>query len=164
MCVLAEGMGGASDEDSEGPLSAPSGASGHHDECFRPDPSSRREGHQERNGSICQQHHFCPLPVSQPAGAACGPLNSCLSEAIKLLPLFINVVKFSSQIANILDSHAATLNRKSEREVFFMNTQSIVQLVQKLVKQPPHELKPLIYRNDWIDYDILKSEATVPPY
>lgn len=35
------------------------------------------------------------------------------------------------QIANILDSHAATLNRKSEREVFFMNTQSIVQLVQR---------------------------------
>ena len=35
------------------------------------------------------------------------------------------------QIANILDSHAATLNRKSDREVFFMNTQSIVQLVQK---------------------------------
>lgn len=35
------------------------------------------------------------------------------------------------QIANILDSHAATLNKKSEREVFFMNTQSIVQLVQK---------------------------------
>ncbi|XP_016148011.1 acetyl-CoA carboxylase [Sinocyclocheilus grahami] len=37
----------------------------------------------------------------------------------------------SQQVANILDSHAATLNRKSEREVFFMNTQSIVQLVQK---------------------------------
>ncbi|KAM9441066.1 acetyl-CoA carboxylase 1 isoform 2-T2 [Clarias gariepinus] len=37
----------------------------------------------------------------------------------------------SQQIASILDSHAATLNRKSEREVFFMNTQSIVQLVQK---------------------------------
>uniref|UniRef100_A0A3B4B461 Uncharacterized protein n=1 Tax=Periophthalmus magnuspinnatus TaxID=409849 RepID=A0A3B4B461_9GOBI len=41
----------------------------------------------------------------------------------------------SQQIANILDSHAATLNKKSEREVFFMNTQSIVQLVQKLVSQ-----------------------------
>lgn len=40
---------------------------------------------------------------------------------------------FLCQIANILDSHAATLNRKSEREVFFMNTQSIVQLVQKSV-------------------------------
>lgn len=38
---------------------------------------------------------------------------------------------FPFQIANILDSHAATLNRKSEREVFFMNTQSIVQLVQR---------------------------------
>lgn len=37
------------------------------------------------------------------------------------------------QIANILDSHAATLSKKSEREVFFMNTQSIVQLVQKWV-------------------------------
>uniref|UniRef100_A0A8D0FZT9 acetyl-CoA carboxylase n=1 Tax=Sphenodon punctatus TaxID=8508 RepID=A0A8D0FZT9_SPHPU len=37
----------------------------------------------------------------------------------------------SQQIANILDSHAATLNRKSEREVFFMNTQSVVQLVQR---------------------------------
>ncbi|KAG8451331.1 hypothetical protein GDO86_003516 [Hymenochirus boettgeri] len=37
----------------------------------------------------------------------------------------------SQQIANILDSHAATLNRKSDREVFFMNTQSIVQLVQR---------------------------------
>uniref|UniRef100_A0A671PM36 acetyl-CoA carboxylase n=1 Tax=Sinocyclocheilus anshuiensis TaxID=1608454 RepID=A0A671PM36_9TELE len=41
----------------------------------------------------------------------------------------------SQQVANILDSHAATLNRKSEREVFFMNTQSIVQLVQKLVNR-----------------------------
>ncbi|XP_066546122.1 acetyl-CoA carboxylase isoform X2 [Amia ocellicauda] len=37
----------------------------------------------------------------------------------------------SQQIANILDSHAATLQRKADREVFFMNTQSIVQLVQK---------------------------------
>lgn len=40
-----------------------------------------------------------------------------------------------SQIANILDSHAATLQRKSDREVFFMNTQSIVQLIQRL--EPP---------------------------
>nr|XP_014343158.1 PREDICTED: acetyl-CoA carboxylase isoform X1 [Latimeria chalumnae] len=37
----------------------------------------------------------------------------------------------SQQVANILDSHAATLNRKSDREMFFMNTQSIVQLVQR---------------------------------
>ncbi|MEE6508200.1 hypothetical protein FKM82_019789 [Ascaphus truei] len=37
----------------------------------------------------------------------------------------------SQQIANILDSHAATLLRKADREVFFMNTQTIVQLVQR---------------------------------
>ncbi|PIO38043.1 hypothetical protein AB205_0134810 [Aquarana catesbeiana] len=35
------------------------------------------------------------------------------------------------KIANILDSYAATLQRKADREVFFMNTQSIVQLVQR---------------------------------
>ncbi|XP_075070318.1 acetyl-CoA carboxylase 2 isoform X2 [Mixophyes fleayi] len=37
----------------------------------------------------------------------------------------------SQQIANILDSYAATLQKKADREVFFMNTQSIVQLVQR---------------------------------
>ncbi|XP_068461041.1 acetyl-CoA carboxylase isoform X2 [Clinocottus analis] len=37
----------------------------------------------------------------------------------------------SQRIANVLDSHAATLQRKADREVFFMNTQSIVQLVQR---------------------------------
>eukprot|EP00066_Takifugu_rubripes_P024799 XP_011614065.1 PREDICTED: acetyl-CoA carboxylase 2 isoform X2 [Takifugu rubripes] len=37
----------------------------------------------------------------------------------------------SQKIANILDYHAATLQRKADREVFFMNTQSIVQLVQR---------------------------------
>uniref|UniRef100_A0A4W5QEN6 Acetyl-CoA carboxylase beta n=1 Tax=Hucho hucho TaxID=62062 RepID=A0A4W5QEN6_9TELE len=37
----------------------------------------------------------------------------------------------SQRIACILDSHAATLQRKDDREVFFMNTQSIVQLVQR---------------------------------
>ncbi|XP_033828316.1 acetyl-CoA carboxylase isoform X2 [Periophthalmus magnuspinnatus] len=37
----------------------------------------------------------------------------------------------SQKIANILDSHAATLQRKADREIFFMNTQSMVQLVQR---------------------------------
>uniref|UniRef100_A0A8B9NND2 acetyl-CoA carboxylase n=1 Tax=Accipiter nisus TaxID=211598 RepID=A0A8B9NND2_9AVES len=37
----------------------------------------------------------------------------------------------SQQIANVLDTHAATLQKKAEREVFFMNTQSLVQLVQR---------------------------------
>lgn len=48
-----------------------------------------------------------------------------------LFPVLFFPRVFPFQIANILDSHAATLNRKSEREVFFMNTQSIVQLVQR---------------------------------
>ncbi|KAK3098334.1 hypothetical protein FSP39_018526, partial [Pinctada imbricata] len=37
----------------------------------------------------------------------------------------------SQQIANVIDSHAATLTRRAERENFFMTTQGIVQLVQR---------------------------------
>uniref|UniRef100_A0A8W8JG91 Acetyl-CoA carboxylase central domain-containing protein n=1 Tax=Magallana gigas TaxID=29159 RepID=A0A8W8JG91_MAGGI len=37
----------------------------------------------------------------------------------------------SQQIANVIDSHAATLTRRTERENFFMTTQGIVQLVQR---------------------------------
>ena len=37
----------------------------------------------------------------------------------------------SQQIANVIDSHAATLTRRAERDVFFMNTQGIVELVQR---------------------------------
>lgn len=55
----------------------------------------------------------------------------CLPSPSRAFPVLFLPRAFPSQIANILDSHAATLNRKSEREVFFMNTQSIVQLVQR---------------------------------
>ncbi|XP_041352027.1 acetyl-CoA carboxylase-like isoform X1 [Gigantopelta aegis] len=37
----------------------------------------------------------------------------------------------SQQIANVIDSHAATLTKRTERDVFFMTTQGIVQLVQR---------------------------------
>lgn len=37
----------------------------------------------------------------------------------------------SQQIASIIDGHAATLPKRTEREVFFMTTQGIVQLVQR---------------------------------
>ncbi|CAH1789095.1 unnamed protein product [Owenia fusiformis] len=37
----------------------------------------------------------------------------------------------SQQIANVIDSHAATLSRRQDREIFFTTTQSIVQLVQR---------------------------------
>lgn len=53
-------------------------------------------------------------------------------EAGSLVPLsHPGLCPLSSQIANVLDTHAATLQRKAEREVFFMNTQSLVQLVQR---------------------------------
>ncbi|XP_048240447.1 acetyl-CoA carboxylase-like isoform X4 [Haliotis rufescens] len=37
----------------------------------------------------------------------------------------------SQQIANVIDSYAATLTKRTERDVFFMTTQGIVQLVQR---------------------------------
>ncbi|XP_033113516.1 acetyl-CoA carboxylase-like [Anneissia japonica] len=37
----------------------------------------------------------------------------------------------SQQIANVIDRHAATLAKKSDRDAFFLHTQGIVQLVQR---------------------------------
>ncbi|KAK0166882.1 hypothetical protein PV327_004353 [Microctonus hyperodae] len=37
----------------------------------------------------------------------------------------------SQQIAAVIDSHAGTLSKRSERDVFFLTTQAIVQLVQR---------------------------------
>ncbi|XP_074110362.1 acetyl-CoA carboxylase isoform X2 [Cotesia typhae] len=37
----------------------------------------------------------------------------------------------SQQIAAVIDSHAATLSKRSDRDVFFLTTQAIVQLVQR---------------------------------
>uniref|UniRef100_W4VRL7 Putative acetyl-coa carboxylase n=1 Tax=Corethrella appendiculata TaxID=1370023 RepID=W4VRL7_9DIPT len=37
----------------------------------------------------------------------------------------------SQQIASVIDSHAATLQKRADRDVFFMTTQAIVQLVQR---------------------------------
>ena len=37
----------------------------------------------------------------------------------------------SQQIANVIDGYAATLTKRTERDAFFMNTQGIVQLVQR---------------------------------
>ena len=37
----------------------------------------------------------------------------------------------SQQIASVIDSYAATLQKRSDRDVFFLNTQGIVQLVQR---------------------------------
>lgn len=37
----------------------------------------------------------------------------------------------SQQIASVIDSHAATLQKRADRDVFFMATQGVVQLVQR---------------------------------
>uniref|UniRef100_A0A8W8JHP3 Acetyl-CoA carboxylase n=1 Tax=Magallana gigas TaxID=29159 RepID=A0A8W8JHP3_MAGGI len=53
-------------------------------------------------------------------------MHSYASNIISVLSQFP-----SQQIANVIDSHAATLTRRTERENFFMTTQGIVQLVQR---------------------------------
>lgn len=71
------------------------------------------------NERLCIQQH-CPQ-ASQGAG----------SPAAMLAPSCTGLCALSMQIASVLDTHAATLQKKAEREVFFMNTQSLVQLVQR---------------------------------
>lgn len=58
----------------------------------------------------------------------------------------------SQQIASVIDSHAATLQKRSDRDVFFMTTQAIVQLVQRYrngirgrMKTAVHELLKQYY-------------------
>jgi acetyl-CoA carboxylase/biotin carboxylase 1 len=37
----------------------------------------------------------------------------------------------SQQVASVIDTHAATLQKRADRDVFFLTTQGIVQLVQR---------------------------------
>lgn len=74
---------------------------------------------QTTNERLCIQQH-CPQASQGPG-----------SPAAMLAPSCTGPCALSMQIANVLDTHAATLQKKAEREVFFMNTQSLVQLVQR---------------------------------
>lgn len=58
----------------------------------------------------------------------------------------------SQQIASVIDSHAATLQKRSDRDVFFMTTQGIIVLVQRYrngirgrMKAAVHELLKQYY-------------------
>lgn len=58
----------------------------------------------------------------------------------------------SQQIASVIDSHAATLQKRTDRDVFFLTTQGIVQLVQRYrngirgrMKAAVHELLKQYY-------------------
>uniref|UniRef100_A0A8C2VCF5 acetyl-CoA carboxylase n=1 Tax=Chinchilla lanigera TaxID=34839 RepID=A0A8C2VCF5_CHILA len=64
-----------------------------------------------------------PVPVEKAVRRVMAQYASNITSVLCQFP--------SQQIATILDCHAATLQRKADREVFFMNTQSIVQLVQR---------------------------------
>ncbi|XP_063081855.1 acetyl-CoA carboxylase 2 isoform X4 [Cavia porcellus] len=64
-----------------------------------------------------------PVPVEKAVRRVMAQYASNITSVLCQFP--------SQQIASILDCHAATLQRKDDREVFFMNTQSIVQLVQR---------------------------------
>uniref|UniRef100_A0A8D2KPK5 acetyl-CoA carboxylase n=1 Tax=Urocitellus parryii TaxID=9999 RepID=A0A8D2KPK5_UROPR len=64
-----------------------------------------------------------PVPVEKSVRRVMAQYASNITSVLCQFP--------SQQIATILDCHAATLQRKADREVFFMNTQSIVQLVQR---------------------------------
>lgn len=67
-----------------------------------------------------------------------GRIPSRVEKAIrKLMVSYENnltsvLSQFPSQaIANVIDGHAATLTRRAEKDAFFMNTQGIVELIQK---------------------------------
>ncbi|KAM6165825.1 acetyl-CoA carboxylase 2 isoform 2-T2 [Erethizon dorsatum] len=64
-----------------------------------------------------------PVPVEKAIRRVMAQYASNITSVLCQFP--------SQQIATILDCHVATLQRKADREVFFMNTQSIVQLVQR---------------------------------
>ncbi|XP_033618279.1 acetyl-CoA carboxylase 2 isoform X1 [Fukomys damarensis] len=64
-----------------------------------------------------------PVPVEKAVRRVMAQYASNITSVLCQFP--------SQQIATILDCHAATLQRKADREVFFMNTQSIVQLIQR---------------------------------
>uniref|UniRef100_A0A2K5QF51 acetyl-CoA carboxylase n=1 Tax=Cebus imitator TaxID=2715852 RepID=A0A2K5QF51_CEBIM len=64
-----------------------------------------------------------PVPVEKSVRRVMAQYASNITSVLCQFP--------SQQIATILDCHAATLQRKADREVFFINTQSIVQLVQR---------------------------------
>ena len=86
--VLAERVGGKVDENHAWSLFATAGTSRHHDERVRSHPARRWKGHQEGDGSVCQQHHLCALPVSQPAGSA---LTNAHTAPTTPTELFLNV-------------------------------------------------------------------------
>lgn len=72
--------------------------------------------------------------ISSISGRIPAPVESAIRKLMNNYSSNITAIlaAFPSQhIASVIDSHAATLQKRSDRDVFFMNTQGIVQLVQR---------------------------------
>ena len=87
--------------------------------------------------SLRQQPDLCTLPVSFPTGEGergrCeGGGNICPPKQPNFNPsLFLSHTYLPYQITNIINRHAASIQKRSDHDQFFMNTNAIMQLVQR---------------------------------
>ncbi|XP_073241070.1 acetyl-CoA carboxylase-like isoform X1 [Porites lutea] len=67
----------------------------------------------------------------------------------------------SQQIANVVDAHAATLTKRTERDAFFLNTQSIVQLVQRYRNGIRGHMKAVVLSllRQYLNHEVLFNEG-----
>ncbi|XP_020604828.1 acetyl-CoA carboxylase-like isoform X1 [Orbicella faveolata] len=67
----------------------------------------------------------------------------------------------SQQIANVVDAHAATLTKRTERDAFFLNTQSIVQLVQRYRNGIRGHMKAVVLSllRQYLQHEVLFNEG-----
>ncbi|XP_048578343.1 acetyl-CoA carboxylase-like isoform X1 [Nematostella vectensis] len=67
----------------------------------------------------------------------------------------------SQQIANVVDAHASTLTKREERDAFFLNTQGIVQLVQRYRNGVRGHLKAVVLAllRKYLQSEILFNEG-----
>ncbi|KAK7108725.1 hypothetical protein V1264_016404 [Littorina saxatilis] len=72
---------------------------------------------------IAQGHGRVPHQVERCIRRLMSSYSSNITSMLSQFP--------SQPIANVIDNHAATLTKRADRDCFFMNTQGIVQLVQR---------------------------------
>lgn len=67
----------------------------------------------------------------------------------------------SQQIANVVDAHAATLTKRAERDAFFLNTQNIVQLVQRYRNGIRGHMKAVVLSllRQYLQHEVLFNEG-----
>ena len=117
---------------------------------FKSHPLFSRGGHSVTSCSLRQQPDLCTLPVSFPTGEGeegvrgegegkgegrggegniytlCPPKQPNFNPS-----LFLSHTYLPYQITNIINRHAASIQKRSDHDQFFMNTNAIMQLVQR---------------------------------